>query len=66
MLEIAGLSARYGAVTALSEVSMSVAKGQIVSRLGSNGAGKSTLLGCATNSIPAKVEGTIQLEGEDI
>jgi branched-chain amino acid transport system ATP-binding protein len=66
MLEIAGLSARYGAVTALSEVSMSVAKGQIVSLLGSNGAGKSTLLGCATNSTPAKVKGTIQLEGEDI
>jgi branched-chain amino acid transport system ATP-binding protein len=43
-----------------------VAKGQIVSLLGSNGAGKSTLLGCATNSIPAKVTGTIKLEGEDI
>jgi branched-chain amino acid transport system ATP-binding protein len=66
MLEIIGLSARYGAVTALSEVSMSVVKGQIVSLLGSNGAGKSTLLGCATNSIPARMTGTIELEGEDI
>lgn len=66
MLKIAELSARYGAVTALSDVSMAVTKGQIVSLLGSNGAGKSTLLGCATNSIPAKITGGIELEGEDI
>jgi branched-chain amino acid transport system ATP-binding protein len=66
MLEVSGLSARYGAVVALDGVSLSVAKGQIVSLLGSNGAGKSTLLGCATNSIPAKMTGTITLESEDI
>jgi branched-chain amino acid transport system ATP-binding protein len=66
MLEIARLSARYGAVSALSEVSMSVVKGKIVSLLGSNGAGKSTLLGCATNSITAKMTGRIELDGEDI
>ena len=66
MLEVSGLSARYGAVVALDGVSLSVAKGQIVSLLGSNGAGKSTLLGCVTNSIPAKMTGRINLEGEDI
>jgi branched-chain amino acid transport system ATP-binding protein len=66
MLEISGLSARYGAVTALTDVTLSVARGQIVSLLGSNGAGKSTLLGCATNSVPAKMTGSIKLEGTEI
>jgi branched-chain amino acid transport system ATP-binding protein len=66
MLEISGLSARYGAVTALTDVTLSVAQGQIVSLLGSNGAGKSTLLGCATNSVPAKMTGSIWLEGTEI
>jgi branched-chain amino acid transport system ATP-binding protein len=66
MLEISGLSARYGAVTALTDVTLSIARGQIVSLLGSNGAGKSTLLGCATNSVPAKMTGSIKLEGTEI
>jgi branched-chain amino acid transport system ATP-binding protein len=66
MLEISGLSARYGAITALSEVSLSVARGQIVSLLGSNGAGKSTLLGCVTNSVPCRMTGSIKLDGAEI
>jgi branched-chain amino acid transport system ATP-binding protein len=66
MLELSGLSARYGAVTALTDVTLSVVQGQIVSLLGSNGAGKSTLLGCATNSVPAKMTGSIKLEGTEI
>lgn len=66
MLEIADLSAHYGAVTALSRVTLSVPQGAIVSLLGSNGAGKSTLLGCVTNSVPARKTGAIRLAGEDI
>jgi branched-chain amino acid transport system ATP-binding protein len=66
MLEIADLSARYGAVTALEGVTLSVEKGQIVSLLGSNGAGKSTLLGCVTNSVPSSMAGSIRLEGVEI
>jgi branched-chain amino acid transport system ATP-binding protein len=66
MLEISSLSARYGAVTALSKVSLSVAKGEIVSLLGSNGAGKSTLLGCVMNSVPAAISGSIKHEGQEI
>lgn len=66
MLEICGLSARYGAVTALSDLTLSVGQGQIVSLLGSNGAGKSTLLGCATNSIQVRMVGSIKLEGTEI
>lgn len=66
MLEISGLSARYGAVTALTDVTLCVERGQIVSLLGSNGAGKSTLLGCVTNSVPARMTGSIKLEGVEI
>ena len=66
MLEISGLSARYGAITALTDITLSVARGQIVSLLGSNGAGKSTLLGCVTNSVGCRMSGSIQLDGDDI
>lgn len=34
--------------------------------LGSNGAGKSTLLGCVTRSVPARMSGSIKLEGVDL
>lgn len=44
MLEISGLAKSYGAVRALSDVNLSVARGQIMAVLGHNGAGKSTLL----------------------
>ena len=66
MLEIAGLSARYGAIGALTDVTLAVRAGEIVSLLGSNGAGKSTLLGCVTNSVPCRMAGSIRLDGEEI
>lgn len=66
MLEITGLNARYGAVTALADVSLTVGRAKIVSLLGSNGAGKSTLLGCVTNSVPCRMTGSIKFEGEEI
>ena len=66
MLEISGLSASYGAVAALTNVTLSVERGQIVSLLGSNGAGKSTLLGCVTNSVPCRMTGSIKLDGTEI
>jgi branched-chain amino acid transport system ATP-binding protein len=66
MLEIAGLSAKYGPIAALADVTLSVERGQIVSLLGSNGAGKSTLLGCITNSVPCRMSGSIKFEGTEI
>ena len=44
MLEVAKLSVSYGQHRALSEVSLTIDKGEIVVILGANGAGKSTLL----------------------
>ncbi|QJT07941.1 phosphonate ABC transporter ATP-binding protein [Oceanidesulfovibrio marinus] len=44
MLEIQGLSKRFGDVVAVNDVSLSIPKGQFIGIIGSSGAGKSTLL----------------------
>jgi ABC-2 type transport system ATP-binding protein len=44
MLSVSGLSKRFGSVTALQDVQLSVARGDIVGFLGPNGAGKTTTL----------------------
>jgi len=46
MLKVKNLSASYGHIQALKDVSIEAEKGQIVSIIGSNGAGKTTLLRC--------------------
>ena len=46
MLEFNHVSAQYGKIQALHEVSLSVRKGEIVTLIGANGAGKTTLLNC--------------------
>jgi branched-chain amino acid transport system ATP-binding protein len=66
MLEVSDLSASYGPVTALANVTISVESGEIVSLLGSNGAGKSTLLGCMTKSVSCRMSGSISYTGTNI
>ena len=44
ILKIDDISVSYGSIRALSDVSMTVNEGDIVSLIGANGAGKSTLL----------------------
>src|SRR5262245_7588338 len=65
MLSIEGLHAAYGKVSALENVSLSVAAGQIVCLLGANGAGKTTTLNCVSGLVAASA-GRILFEGEDI
>ena len=62
MLEIKNLSVNYDHIEALSDVSFSVNKGDIVSIIGSNGAGKTSLLN-AISAIVKRKSGEILLDG---
>ena len=62
MLEITGLDVAYGPLTILRGVSLEVARGEIVTVIGSNGAGKSTLLR-AISGLARVIRGSIALEG---
>ena len=63
--EIENLSVNYGHITALTDVSVKVEKGQIVSIIGSNGAGKSTLMN-AISGVVKRQKGTIRLNGQEL
>lgn len=65
MLELSGISASYGAVRALENVSLTVPAGRIVCLLGANGAGKTTTLNCISGVVPLTA-GKIRFEGDDI
>ncbi len=65
MLEIEGLSCRYGKVNAILELSLRVDEGELVSLIGANGAGKTTTLK-AISGILKPVEGKIIFDGKDI
>lgn len=65
MLRIDRLSARYGEMVALSNVSIEVRAGEVVALVGSNGAGKSTLL-AAISGLLRSVSGSVALEGREI
>ena len=65
MLALEGLVARYGAVTALAGVSLSVADAEFVCLIGANGAGKSTTLKAISGLVPATA-GRIRFDGQDI
>jgi branched-chain amino acid transport system ATP-binding protein len=56
---------RFGGLTALSEVSISVRSGEIRAIIGPNGAGKSTLFNCLTGVL-RPTGGRILLNGSDI
>lgn len=65
MLEIRGLTKKYGDFAALSELDAHVAAGEIVGLVGPNGAGKTTTLRCVTGIIPPTA-GEIVIGGFDL
>ena len=65
LLEVRGLTARYGPVVAVRDVSLRVDEGEIVALLGANGAGKTTTLMSIVGLHRART-GTIELGGEEI
>lgn len=70
LLEVKNLTARYGAVVALKNVSFKVKEGEIVAMIGPNGAGKSTALNCVSGLLEATDgsidTGEILFEGRSI
>lgn len=65
MLEIDKLSAAYGLVQILWDVSFNIKKKEIVSIIGPNGSGKTTLVKTIAGIVPAK-SGTIKFKNENI
>lgn len=65
MLEVHGLSAGYGAMPVLRDVTLSVEPGQILLVAGENGAGKTTLLRTLAGFI-CPGAGTVRLRGQNI
>ena len=65
MLKVSGLTAAYGQVTAIRDITLSVDVGGILAVIGANGAGKSTLLKTIAGLLPA-TSGTILFDDEDI
>jgi len=60
-----GISKRFGAVQALTDVDFEVFPAEIVALVGDNGAGKSTLIKCIAGTH-APDEGTISFEGREV
>ncbi|MGH7042289.1 MAG: ABC transporter ATP-binding protein [Acetobacteraceae bacterium] len=64
-LEISGVTRRFGGITAVDDVSLSVAPGEIRSIIGPNGAGKTSLLNVVSGFYKPD-RGRIRLAGKDI
>jgi branched-chain amino acid transport system ATP-binding protein len=64
LLEVNGISVRFGAVQALERVSLEIRRGEVVAIIGPNGAGKTTLLN-VVSGFYHPYEGQILFEGRD-
>src|SRR3954470_10161509 len=61
-IEVSRLVKTYGGVTAVSDISFNVARGEIIGFLGPNGAGKSTTMKILTGYLPA-TSGSVRICG---
>jgi simple sugar transport system ATP-binding protein len=65
VLELNNISKNFGAVQALTNVSLGIEAGEVVGLMGDNGAGKSTLVKIVAGNYPPS-EGTIKVSGEEV
>ena len=65
MIEVQGLSKKYGPQFAVEDISFSVKEGEILGFLGPNGAGKSTTMNILTGYLSATA-GTVKVNGHDV
>jgi branched-chain amino acid transport system ATP-binding protein len=65
LLELRGLTRRFGGLTAVDAIDLDVEAGEVVSVIGPNGAGKTTLFNLVTG-LDTPDAGTVRLAGRDI
>jgi branched-chain amino acid transport system ATP-binding protein len=65
ILEVKDLTKHFGGLTAIHDLDLHIAKGEILGLIGPNGAGKSTLFNCVAGVFPPSV-GDIRFKGESI
>lgn len=65
MIEVTGLSKRYGTYLAVENVNFSISKGEVVGFLGPNGAGKSTIMNILTGYL-SLTQGKVTIDGFDV
>ncbi len=65
MINVSGLSKRYGTHLAVKDVSFNIKKGEVIGFLGPNGAGKSTIMNILTGYL-SMTQGKVEIDGFDI
>jgi simple sugar transport system ATP-binding protein len=65
ILELSSVSKHFGAIRALTEVSLTLRAGEVVGLMGDNGAGKSTLVKVIAGNFPPSA-GTVSLQGRPV
>lgn len=65
MIEIEGLTKRFGPISAVAGIDLTVAKGEVLGFLGPNGAGKSTTMKMVTGYL-APTSGRVRICGHDV
>src|SRR6516165_6900164 len=65
LLQVTGLSKRFGGFVALDGVDLAVDRGERIGLIGPNGSGKSTLVNCICGML-ASESGSIRFDGHDI
>jgi len=65
ILQARGISKRFAGITALNQVDMDVAPGEVVGLIGPNGAGKTTFFNCLLGMLRPE-EGVVTFDGRDV